>query len=35
MSFVDEHPRLDPVVLDDLHRRIEGAQWLIWKSMTP
>lgn len=28
MSSVDEHPRIDPVVLDDLHRRIEGSQWL-------
>ncbi|AWH21497.1 hypothetical protein C1932_09895 [Stenotrophomonas sp. YAU14D1_LEIMI4_1] len=29
MTFVDEHPRLEPVVLEDLCRRIEGAQWLI------
>lgn len=28
MSSVDEHPRIDPVVLTDLHRRIEGAKWL-------
>ena len=28
MSSIDEHPRIDPVVLDELHRRIEGAQWL-------
>ncbi|AWH31207.1 hypothetical protein C1930_09100 [Stenotrophomonas sp. SAU14A_NAIMI4_8] len=28
MSCADEHPRLDPGVLQDLCRRIEGAQWL-------
>lgn len=28
MSSVAEHPKIDPVVLKDLHSRIEGSKWL-------
>lgn len=27
-SSLTEHPSLDPEILEALHRRIEGAQWL-------